>query len=160
MNTVRLARLGWTKREIGEVKRILSRTNKQWFLLAAEHSMFWMTVLTLSLGSAMFVAGTLPFFVLAKRAYLLPFTFLLGACTGLLYVHVLHDLKMEPAIRHTGTVALVCVSFLVLMLVLQRLVGLFTGENTTSLNSILSGTFTAGILVPYIIHWRVLHESS
>lgn len=156
MDIARLRTRGWTEEEIGRVKAGLARAEKKKHphLKMLERACLWLLVATLLGGAIAAVIGLLPLLVLTQAG--LPLLFLIGTCYGLLLVHALHDLGLERAHQHVGVAVLIMASVIAITLLLdafgQRLGPLHPGS--------ASALFSAGIIIPYLVHWRASHGTA
>lgn len=149
MNLARLRERGWTENEITDLLSRLERVQTRPH--ATEHLSFWLCILVLAIGTVAVVLELLPLFVLGTTALAAPIIFLLAACFGLLLVHLLRDVRIARHHQHTGAFVLLAASLIIVAILLRTLEQRVGAEMSSILLAVL---FAAGIMVPYLAHWR------
>lgn len=155
---------GWSEEEISHLKRILSRVrkSKRPRIRLLEHAGFWIVVLLLAVGALGFVLQVLPFIILATPALNIPMLFLVGACLGLLLVHVVHDLRLGNTHHHLGAALMVVIAAALLWVVLRAVeTRLAVLDASLAFHPwIMVLPIVAGMILPYVVHWRFIDGSA
>lgn len=157
MEIARLRNKGWSEAEIMHLLKVMNRieTTKHPSLRRLEHACMWIVVFTLGFGTFAVMLALLPLFATSNIA--IPIVFSVGACFGLLLVHVLHDLRLERTHQHYGVGVLVISSILITIVMLHLLDGRIGSLQHTTAAGIFFGI---GILIPYLVHWRIVHDAA
>ncbi len=156
MREKELKRKGWSDEEIQSTKKILHRAEKNTKMKLLEHAIFWTVIIVLSAGGVAFTIQLLPLVALASPVFSLPLGFVVGAIIGLLLVHVIHDLRLNRNHHHVGTIVLVVATMALSLFIL------LAAKSVTELKPGVAWSFALffglGVLIPYIVHWRVFGE--
>ena len=156
MNITRLRKKGWSNDEIAHLQKTLkiAEEHKHPQIKMLEHLSFWVLILVLSCGAVATTLSLLPILVLGTR-FAVPLVLLLGACMGLFLVHVLYDLRLARRHQHFGMSVLLITSLFTITALLRTL---SLGMESSALPIAL--LFASGMLIPYLVSWRILHEPS
>ncbi len=164
MDLARLRRRGWSEGEISRAVATLERAEAAAHpsLRGIERMAFWLLLVALGMGAIAIALELLPLILLTPLAITLPIALILGACLGMLLVHMLRDMRLERAHQHAGVAALLAFCTIALTLVIGTVasrIGLGDGPARAALP--LAAALCAGILAPYVAHhWRESHGSS
>jgi len=161
MHLSRLPTLGWTVKEIKHVERVLARAekNKDPWLVVLEHALLWLLIISLLVMSMGIVAALIPLILLGNVPITIIMFLLLGTCLGLLFVHVIHDLQIRRPLLHVGVSFLVFSTIVLVTLFLSSLPEKMGFVQPYSLRVVFSLVFVSGIIVTYLAHWRLTHET-
>jgi hypothetical protein len=160
MNVTHLRAKGWSEAEIADARAIFLRAQQAHpRLRMLEHATFWMLLCTLAAGTIIVTVELVPVLVLATLPVALPIVALLGSCMGLLLVHAMHDLRLERAHQHTGVALLVIASIVSVTAVLESMQErLFLVQHAPPI--VYATAFAAGLVLPYLAHWRLTHDAA
>lgn len=158
MDVERLRKRGWSEEELEHLSKVWMHAEGMVHPHARieQHLLFWILILVMMSGTLAAYMEIVPLLALGNFKISIPITIVLGACFGLLFVHALHDLRMNRAHQHLGTLLLALALLLVVTFILGKLQQRFGGFGSALL---LSGAFVAGMISPYLAHWRKWHGS-
>jgi len=159
MQIAHLKKKGWSTKEVKQLRRILSNAEKQQTMThkIVHHFTFWLLLSVLACVALGFVLILLPFLALSNYGFAIPTLFLLAVCLGLLLVHSVRELRLEGKHQHLGVGVFFLVSItatFVVLRIFQDPIGL-----PAFAPLLYTLTLVCGVLLPYVVHWRIEHGS-
>lgn len=158
MNIHHLREKGWSEEEILHAVHLFAQAEKRKHPTTRllEHSSFLTLSVLMTVGAIALSLLAFPLFLMGTIMVGIPFTAMLGACLGLLFIHALWDLKPKKHHHLFGASIIVAVCFLTITLLINILgekILMATGEKAVS-GWIVASALCAGIITPYIAGWR------
>jgi hypothetical protein len=150
---------GWSQAERAHAAQIFERAEdaKHPQVKTIEYLQFLLLLLIIFFGNLCFAALAMPIMLFGSLSLGVVLMFILGICTGMLFVHALRSLKVRRLHHLIGFAFVVAFSFAANTFIIQLLNARFVFFAYSAI--FLSLPFVIGMIIPYLKERR-LHESS